>query len=132
MRIGAVGELEPAQPIIGGRQAEPGFGIAACVARPLLDRVAEIALGKAEIVGAVMPFPQVEVVVGVARREGLGGGDLGVGRDRAGRLRSTRGRRRSVPGGSLALARMEEGEGLVCGLTAGQPQQARGRREYAN
>src|SRR6202521_1398008 len=55
MRIGAVGELEPTQPIIGGGKPEPGFGIAPRLAGSLFDRAAEVALGESEIAFAEMP-----------------------------------------------------------------------------
>ena len=51
--IGAVGEIEAAQAVVGGGKAEPGLG----VARMRLDRVAEMLLGQAEIVGAVCFLP---------------------------------------------------------------------------
>ena len=43
--IGAVGEIETPQPVVGRRKPDPGFGIA----RMLLDRAAEVLFGEAEI-----------------------------------------------------------------------------------
>ena len=57
--VGAVGELEPAQPVIGGREPDPGLG----VARMLLDGTAEVALGETEIAGAEVLLAEAEVVV---------------------------------------------------------------------
>ena len=47
--VGAVGEVEALQLVIGRRQPEPGLGIA----RMRLDGAAEIALGEAVIAGAI-------------------------------------------------------------------------------
>jgi acyl-CoA synthetase (AMP-forming)/AMP-acid ligase II len=97
MRVGAVGEFEPAQPVIGCGKPEPGFGVAARLAGGLFDRAAEIALCEAEIAFAEMPLPQAEIVIGVLRRGGRRDCDRGIGRNRAGRLRRGRGRRREDP-----------------------------------
>src|SRR5665213_2933680 len=78
--IGAVGEIEAAQAVIGGGKAEPGLR----VARMMFGGAAEILLRQAEIIGAVLLLAETEIVVGIAaeqtgRRACAG---LGIGRRR--------------------------------------------------
>jgi hypothetical protein len=78
--IGAVGEIETAQAVIGGGKAEPGLR----VARMVFGGTAEIFLRQAEIIGAVLFLAETEIVVGIAaeqtgRRPCAG---LGIGRRR--------------------------------------------------
>ena len=81
--VGAVGEVEAAQPVIGGREPDPGLG----VARMGLDGAAEIALGEPEIAGPGLLLAERQVVARIAAEERrVGGRDL-VAVDRAGRVR---------------------------------------------
>ena len=57
--VGAVGEIEAAQPVIGGGEPDPGFEIA----RMLLDGAAEVLFGQAEIGGAELLLAEAEIVV---------------------------------------------------------------------
>ena len=83
--VGAVGEVEAAQPIVGCRQPDPGFE----VARMQLDGAAEVALGEAEIGGAEVLLAEAEVVVRILAEQPLGHGvERRIARDdgdRAGR-----------------------------------------------
>ena len=62
--IGAVGEIEAAQPVAGSGKAKPGL----CVARMQFDRVTEMLFGEAEIIGVILLLAKAEIVVGVARQ----------------------------------------------------------------
>ena len=83
-----------------------------------------------------MPLAQIEIVVRIFRHGGPGDRDLGIQRNRGGRVRCG-GERRCRPGGGkrravIALTR-RQGSDLVPGLTAGQAQQACSRcGKYAN
>ncbi len=70
LRISAVGEVETAQAVVGCRKAEPNFR----VARMQFGRVAEILLGEAEIIGAVLFLAKVQGVVRIAADRFLFGG----------------------------------------------------------
>ena len=59
--IGAVGEIEALQPVVGCGQAGPGLG----VARRILYRLAEMLLGEPEAARPEVLFPDAEIVVGV-------------------------------------------------------------------
>ena len=63
--IGAVGEVEAAQPVVGGGEPDPGLG----VARMAFDRAAEIALGEAEIAGPELLLAEREVVARIAAEQ---------------------------------------------------------------
>src|SRR5262245_26954401 len=63
--VGAIGQLETAQLIIGRRQAHPGFG----VLRARLDSAAEVTLGQPIVGGAIELLAGVEVVVRIAAQE---------------------------------------------------------------
>src|SRR6185312_15485029 len=63
--IGAVGEIETAQPVVGCREAHPGFA----VARTRLDGLAEVPLGQAEIVAAKIFLAKAEFVVGIVAEQ---------------------------------------------------------------
>src|SRR5690242_19998223 len=99
LRIGAVGEIETAQPVVRRGEADPGFG----VARILFGGGAEALFGVAEVVVAeialAVPHVVVRIVAGVARdrerprRQGVI--DFGrLGDDRAGGLGGLRRRGR--------------------------------------
>ena len=62
--IGAVGEIETLQPVVGRGKADPGFD----VARMQLDRAAEMLLGEPEIGGAEVLLAETEIVVRISCR----------------------------------------------------------------
>ena len=68
LRIGAVGEIEAVQPVVGGGEPDPGFGVVGV----LLDGALEVVFGHREIVAAEIFLAELDVVVGiVAEKAGL-------------------------------------------------------------
>src|SRR5690348_10860006 len=67
LTIGAVGEIKPAQAIVGGGKADPGFGIA----RMLLDRGTEMLFGKTVVARAEIFLAEIQLIVGVAAEQTL-------------------------------------------------------------
>src|SRR5262245_27745211 len=65
LAVGTVGEIIALQAIVGGGKPEPGLAIARC----LLDRTAEMLLGEAVVLLAIMPFAEDEVVVAIAAKQ---------------------------------------------------------------
>src|SRR5665213_2597594 len=63
--IGAVGEIETAQAVIGSGQSEPGFR----VARMQFGGAAEILFRQAEIIGAILFLAETQVVIGIAAKQ---------------------------------------------------------------
>src|SRR5207302_6007490 len=61
--VGAVGKVEPALPVVGGRQPDPGLD----VARMQLHRAAEVALGQPEIAGAEIFLAEADIVIRIGR-----------------------------------------------------------------
>ena len=120
LRIGAVGEIETAQAVVGGSQAEPGFR----VARMHLGGVTEIFLGQPEIIGAVLLLAEAQGVVRIAAVQArFGGGGRAERRQRRllGRLIARRRRGISV----RALRFRFERVGEFSGAAARQPQAGR-------
>ena len=60
--VGAVGEIEAVQPVVGRREPDPGLG----VARMFFRGAAKAFLGEAEIVAAEILLAELQVVLGVA------------------------------------------------------------------
>src|SRR5262249_44827756 len=76
LAVGAVGQVVAAQPVVGGRKAEPGFA----VARPRLDGAAEMLLGETVVALAVVALAEREIVALIAAEDRvLDGGGIGRG-----------------------------------------------------
>jgi hypothetical protein len=67
LTIGAVGEIKPAQAIVGGGKADPGLGIA----RMLLDRGTEMLFGKTVVARAEVFLAETQLIVWVAAEKTL-------------------------------------------------------------
>ena len=63
----AVGEIKPAQAIVGGGKADPGLGIA----RMLLDRGTEMLFGKTVVARAEVFLAETQLIVWVAAEKTL-------------------------------------------------------------
>ena len=70
--VGAVGEIEAAQAVVGGGKTQPGFRVVGMQ----LDRAPEMLLGETVIVGAILDLAAIEVVVGIAAEQARLGGLL--------------------------------------------------------
>src|SRR5205085_3098237 len=66
--VGAVGEFEAAQPVIRGRETQPGFAV---TCRPL-DRAAEVLFGETVVLLAIVPLAKIEIVVRITALQRVG------------------------------------------------------------
>src|SRR5207302_9161852 len=123
--VGAVGELEPAQPIVAGREPDPGFGIA----RMQLDGTTEVALGDPEIAGAEVLLAEVEIVIRIAAEQPAAARGASLGRrERPGWI-VRRGRRSERAGRLAARAGAEQVAQFGRGLAAAKQCKARHRSD---
>src|SRR5207237_515238 len=123
--VGAVGELEAAQPIVAGGEPDPGFGIA----RMQLDGTAEVAFGDPEIAGAEVLLAEVQVVIRIAAEQPAAARGTSLGRrERPGWI-VRRGRRSERAGRLAARAGAEQVAQFGRGFAAAKQCEARHRSD---